>query len=151
MQKHVDLNASRPKLDVQIVAYADADLGNESDDRRSVTGFVLQLEGCTYAYTSHKQRLITDDTCCSEFVAAAECSTMIMWTHNMCKELKVCRRRTILYEDNQTAIKVIEANTGDYKVKSVDFEYHKIQDYMKKYEFGLVYCPSEEMLADILN
>ena len=46
---------------------------------------------------------------------------------------------------------MIEANTGDYKVKSVDFEYHKIQDYMKKYEFGLVYCPSEEMLADILN
>ena len=32
VQKHVDLNASRPKLDVQIVAYADADLGNERND-----------------------------------------------------------------------------------------------------------------------
>ncbi|CAI5728216.1 unnamed protein product [Peronospora farinosa] len=113
--KDVYVNASRPTIDVQIVAYADADLGNERDDRRSVTGYVLQMEGCTYVYTSHKQRLITDDTCCSEFVAAAECSTMIMWTHNMCKELGVRRKRTILYEDNQAAIKVIEANTGDYK------------------------------------
>ena len=67
----------------------------------------------------------------------------------MCKELKVCRRRTILYEDNQTAIKVIEANTEVHTVKSVDLTYHKIQDYVEKHEFALVYCPSEEMLAEI--
>ncbi|GMF21689.1 unnamed protein product [Phytophthora fragariaefolia] len=60
-----------PKPEVWIVAYADADLGNEKDDRRSITRYVLQMEGCTYAYSSHKQRLITDDACSSEFVAAA--------------------------------------------------------------------------------
>lgn len=140
-----------PKKEVQVVAYADADLGNEKDDRRSVTGFVLQVEGCTYAYTSHKQRLITDDTCCSEFVAAAECCTMIIWTHNLCKELGLRRKMTILYDDNQAAIKVIEANTGDYKVKGIDLKYHKIRDYVEQKEFVLEYCPSEDMLADILT
>lgn len=49
------VDAWRPsKKDLQIVAYAYADLGNEKDNRRSVTGFVLQMEGCTYAYSSHK-------------------------------------------------------------------------------------------------
>ena len=33
VQKEVHLNASRPKSDPQIVACADADLGNERDDR----------------------------------------------------------------------------------------------------------------------
>ncbi|KAG3190388.1 hypothetical protein PC129_g25128 [Phytophthora cactorum] len=116
MQFVAYVNAWRPpKKEVQIVAYADADLGNEKDDRRSVTGFVLQVEECTYAYTSHKQRLIADDTCCSEFVAAAECCTMIIWTHSLCKELGLRRTKTILYDDNQAAIKVIEANTGTTK------------------------------------
>ena len=101
--------------DMQIVAYADSILGNDRDDRRSVTGFVLQMEGCTFEYTRQKQRLITDDTCSSEFVAAAECSTMIIWTHNMCEELGVRSTRNILYEDNKAAIKVIEANTGATK------------------------------------
>ncbi|KAE9002116.1 hypothetical protein PR003_g18342 [Phytophthora rubi] len=140
-----------PKPEVRIEAYADADLGNEKDDRRSISGYVLQMEGCTYAYSSHKQRLITDDTCSSEFVAAAECSTMIKWTHNLCKELGVRRKQTVLYDDNQAAIAVIKANTGDFKVKGIDLKYHKIRDYYEKGDFALEYCPSEEMLADILT
>ena len=46
---------------------------------------------------------------------------------------------------------MIEANTGDYNVKSVDLKYHKIRDYVEKDEFALVYCPSKEMLADMLT
>lgn len=50
--------------DPHFTAYADADLGNEKDDRHSITGFVLQLNGCTFAYKSSKQRIVTDGTCC---------------------------------------------------------------------------------------
>ncbi|OWZ11232.1 Gag-pol Polyprotein [Phytophthora megakarya] len=63
---------------LQLVVYADADLGNERDDRRSIAGYVLQLNGCTFAYKSKKQPIMTDDTCNTEFVAASECSNMIM-------------------------------------------------------------------------
>ena len=69
------------------MAYPDADLGNERDDRWSVTGFVLQIEGCAYAYTIHIVLRVNYYTCCSEFVSAAEFITMIMYTHNTCKEL----------------------------------------------------------------
>lgn len=121
------VDAWRPSAkELQIAAYAD--LGNEKDDRRSISGFVLQMEGCTYAYSSHKQRLITDDTCSSEFVAAAECATMIMWTHNIGKELGMGHKKTILYDDNQAAIAVIKANTGDYKIKGIDLKYHKVRN-----------------------
>lgn len=50
--------------DLHFTAYAEADLGNEKDDRHSITGFVLQLNGCTFAYKSSKQRIVTDGTCC---------------------------------------------------------------------------------------
>ncbi|KAE8965425.1 hypothetical protein PF011_g28292 [Phytophthora fragariae] len=75
--------------DLHFTAYADADLGSEKDDRKSITGFVLQMNGCIYAYKSHKQSITQDDTCSAEFIAAAECSVMIIWTHNLCEELKL--------------------------------------------------------------
>ncbi|GMF18573.1 unnamed protein product [Phytophthora fragariaefolia] len=146
------VDASRRSLkEVKVEAYADADLGNEKDDRRSVTGFVLQLNGCTYAYASRKQRLITDDTCSAEFVAAAESSTMMMWTLNLFEELGLRRSKTTLYDDNQAAIAVIKANTGHFKVKGVDLKYHKVRDYFERGEFDLEYCPSEDNVADIFT
>ncbi|KAG4043721.1 hypothetical protein PC123_g20813 [Phytophthora cactorum] len=138
--------------DLHFTAYVDADLGNEKDDRRSITGFVLQLNRFTFAYKSRKQRIVTDDTCCAEFVAASECSTMIMWTHNLCKELGLKRHRpTVLYQDNQAAIVVLTEIKGNYKTKSVDLKYHKVRDFHKCGEFDVRYCPSTDMLADIFT
>ncbi|KAE9021522.1 hypothetical protein PR002_g12226 [Phytophthora rubi] len=136
----------------QLIAYADADLGNEKDDRRSITGYVLQLNGCTFCYKSKKQPTMTDDTCSAEFVAASECSNMIMWTHNLCEELKLQRTtQTILYEDNQAAIKVIGEVSSGYKVRSVDLKFHKIRDFVERKVFRVEYCPSEDNVADIFT
>ncbi|KAG3243823.1 hypothetical protein PI124_g11371 [Phytophthora idaei] len=138
--------------DLHFTAYADGDLGNEKDDQHSITGCVLQLNGCTFAYKSRKQRIVTEDTCCAEFVAASECSTMIMGTHNLCKELGLKRHHpTVLYQDNQVAIVVLTEIKGNYKTKSVDLKYHKIRNFHERGEFEVRYCPSTDMLADIFT
>ncbi|KAG2990649.1 hypothetical protein PC121_g6111 [Phytophthora cactorum] len=151
----VDYGLVRKKLespDLHFTAYADADLGNEKDDRHSITGFVLQLNGCTFAYKSRKQRVVTDDTCCVEFIAASECSTMIMWTHNLSKELGLKRHHpTVLHQDNQAAIVVLTEITGNYKTKVVDLKYHKVCPFHKRGEFEVRYCPSTDTLADIFT
>ncbi|GMF52861.1 unnamed protein product [Phytophthora fragariaefolia] len=85
------------------------------------------------------------------FVAAAECSTMVMWTLNLFEELGLRRSKTTLYDDNQAAIAVIKANTGHFKVKGVDLKYHKVRDYFERGEFDLEYCPSEDNVADIFT
>uniref|UniRef100_H3H3Z1 Reverse transcriptase Ty1/copia-type domain-containing protein n=1 Tax=Phytophthora ramorum TaxID=164328 RepID=H3H3Z1_PHYRM len=129
-------------------SYADADLGSEKDDRRSITGFVLQMNGCTYAYKSHKH----DDTCSTEFIAAAECSVMIVWAHNLCKELNLRRdRQNVLFQDNQSTIKVIMATKGNYKIKGVDLKYHKVRDLYERGDFAVRYCPTTDMLGDIFT
>ncbi|OWZ17082.1 Copia type Polyprotein [Phytophthora megakarya] len=138
--------------DLHFTAYADADLGSEKDDRRSITDFVLQINGCTYAYKSHKPRIAHDDTCSTEFIAAAECSVMIVWTHNLCQELKLRRRHpTVVYQDNQSTIKVIKATKGNYKIKGVDLKYHKMRDLYERGDFDIYYCPTTDMLADIFT
>ncbi|OWZ16010.1 hypothetical protein PHMEG_00010263 [Phytophthora megakarya] len=98
------VNARRPPMnEVQLVAYADSDLGNE----KTIDGL---LWICAAAGGMH--RLMTGDTYCAKFVTATECSTMIMWTHNLRKELDLRRKKTILFDDNQAAIAVISTLQG---------------------------------------
>lgn len=58
---------------------------------------------------------------------------MIMWTHNLCIELKLRRtKKSILYEDNQAVIQVIKEVRSSYKVKTVDLTFHKICDFVER-------------------
>ncbi|RAW34842.1 hypothetical protein PC110_g8827 [Phytophthora cactorum] len=107
---------------LKLVAYADADLGNEKDDRCAITGYVLQLNGCTFAYKSKKQAIMT--------------------------ELQLRRtQQTIICEDNQAAIQVINENS--YKVKSMELKFHKIRDFVERDTFKVGYCPSEYDITNI--
>ncbi|GMF23102.1 unnamed protein product [Phytophthora fragariaefolia] len=119
---------------------------------RELVGALNTWCKCTYAYKSHKQSIAQDDTCSAEFIAAAECSVMIMWTHNLSEELKVRRRRpTLLFQDNQSTIKVIKSTKCNFKVKGVDLKYHKVKDLYERGDFDVVYCPTTDTLADIFT
>ncbi|KAF4134324.1 putative transposon Ty5-1 protein [Phytophthora infestans] len=138
--------------DLHFIANADTDLGSKKNDRRSITGSVLQMNGCTYVYRSHKQSNTQDDTCSAEFIAAAECSVITVWTHNLCEELNLCCRcPTVLYQDNQSTIKVIKATKCNYKIKSMDLKYHKVRDLNERGNFDVKYCDSTDMLAVIFT
>ena len=133
-------------------AYADADLGNDPfDHHKSVAGVVLQLNGCTFAWKSKKQGVVTEDTCSAEFVAASICSTLIVWIQNLCEEMNVPLADTTLYQDNQGTIAVLRGNRGNYKVRGLFLKYHKVRWLWEEGVFKVVYCPSTEMIADILT
>ncbi|KAE9319519.1 hypothetical protein PF008_g18254 [Phytophthora fragariae] len=112
----------------------------------------MQLNGCTFAYKSKKQSIMTDDTCCAEFVAASECSNMVMWMLNLFKELKVRPTQpTVLYDDNEATIQVIGQVSSSFKAKSVDLKFHKIRDFVERDAFMVEYCTSEDNIADIFT
>ncbi|KAE9017120.1 hypothetical protein PR003_g23404 [Phytophthora rubi] len=123
-----------------------------SCSRPDIASAVRTLGKFLTCYKSKKQPIMTDDTCSAEFVAASECSNMIMCTHHLCEELKLQRTtQTILYEDNQAAIKVIGEVSSGYKVRSVDLKFHKIRDFVERKVFRVEYCPSEDNVADIFT
>ncbi|GMF48283.1 unnamed protein product [Phytophthora fragariaefolia] len=77
---------------------------------------------------------------------------MILWTHNLCEELELSRRQpTVLYQDNQSTIKVIKCTKGNYKIKGVDLKFHRINDLYELGDFYICYWPTTDMQADILT
>ncbi len=57
---------------------------------------------------------------------------------------------TVIYEDNQSAIKITENPMDHPQMKHIVTKYHFTREQMKNGVIKLVYCPSGEMKADIL-
>ena len=110
------------------------------------------MNGCTNAYNSRKQTIAYEDTCSTNFIAAAEGSVMIIWTHNLCEELDLRRSHpTVLFQDNQYTIKVIEATKFNYKTKSAELKFHKTRDLYESGDFDIRHSSTIDMLVDIFT
>jgi len=56
-----------------------------------------------------------------------------------------------IYEDNQSCIKLANNQKFSKRSKHIDTKYHFIKDLNKDDKILLEYCPSENMLADMLT
>ena len=58
---------------------------------------------------------------------------------------------TVLMEDNQGAIAISKNPVGHARTKHIDIRYHYIREAMQNGIINLHYCPTEEMIADLLT
>ncbi|KXJ68183.1 hypothetical protein RP20_CCG005208 [Aedes albopictus] len=56
-----------------------------------------------------------------------------------------------IFEDNQSCIKMLDENAGLKRSKHVDTKYHFVKDLAESRNINVTYCPSADMLADILT
>lgn len=66
-------------------------------------------------------------------------------------ELGYTQRTSILFEDNQPCIATTKNPIISERVKHIDLKYHWIRNEVKQKNLELVYCPSADMVADILT
>ena len=60
-------------------------------------------------------------------------------------------RTTTEYTDNQAAIVIAQNNSNKTSTKHIDIKYHYVRDAVSNQDISLEYCPSKEMIADILK
>ena len=56
-----------------------------------------------------------------------------------------------LYSDSQSAIALTKDGSYHAQTKHIDIRYHFIRFEVQKKTINLIYCPTEEMTADILT
>jgi hypothetical protein len=96
--------------DLQLSAYIDASFAPDWKDADgiSVTGYIIFLAGGPVALTSHGQKHVAGSTCESEFIALSEGFNTIEWLRSFLTELHIPQRPTIVYEDNDAALKLAQ-------------------------------------------
>ena len=58
---------------------------------------------------------------------------------------------TTIFDDNQSCMKLIRNPEFHSRTKHIDIQHHFVREHVEKGKIKLVYCQTEEMVADILT
>lgn len=131
------------------IAYCDADWGNNLDDRRSVSGVAIVMNGGPIVYKSKYQNTVALSSAEAEYLALSVCAQEIVWVRVMLQDLGFKPEgATQVWEDNQGSIALAQ-NTGYHaRTKHVDIRHHFIREKVANHEIKLDYIATEHQLAD---
>jgi Reverse transcriptase (RNA-dependent DNA polymerase) len=134
-----------------IQAYCDADYAADGD-RKSISGTLFTLAGSPISWQAKKQTTVAQSTVESEYAAMAHAAKELLWLQQLLKDLGMSKYTpTILYGDNQGAISLAKNPTHHAKTKHVDVQLHFIRDHVEKGTINVEYCPTDDMLADLMT
>lgn len=136
----------------RIIGFSDADYAGDTDTRRSTTGFCFSIGNGVVSWSSERQKSVSLSTTESEYVAASNAVKELVWFKRMLNELSPDDQMdSILYVDNQSAIRLIKNPEFHKRSKHIDVRYHFIRERFQEGEFQLEYVPTNNQIADIFT
>ena len=134
-----------------LVGYCDANYGTNKIDRKSTSGYLFQLNGCTITWNSRKQQIVALSTAEAEYISLTYGCQEALWIRNLLFELGIDVGTITLLEDNQGAIALSKNLKLDHRTKHIDIRYHFLTDHVAKGDIIIKYCRTEDMIADALT
>ena len=137
-----------------LLAYSDADWGADTTDRRSTSGYCVSMskDSSLVSWRSKKQPTVALSTCEAEYMALALTIQECIYLEQLLKGIDSYEyAKTVVYEDNQGTIALVKNPVCRQRCKHVDIKYHFIRSTIKEGKMTLVYCPTDEMIADAMT
>jgi len=138
-------------------AYADADYAGEHElndkPMRSTSGILILFNNSGLIFCqSQLQSVIAKSTAEAEYIALSNCASIVEGIRNLLAQLSMQQQTsTNIYNDNQAALSMVKRSTSTAKTRHIKIAFHYIK---KQYLDGIIkvtYCPTNDMLADILT
>ncbi|KAL6343008.1 hypothetical protein AAG906_017028 [Vitis piasezkii] len=124
----------------------------DQDNRRSTSGYVFMLGTGAVSWSSKKQPIVTLSTTEAEFVAATACACQAIWLRKILEELHLKQvGATTIFCDNSSTIKLSKNPVLHGRSKHIDMKYYFLRELSNDGVIDLVYCRSENQVADIFT
>lgn len=135
----------------ELTGFADAD-GNMAEDRHAISGYAFLLHGGAVSWSAKRQEIISLSTTESEYVAATHAAKEALWLRSLITQLfSLELSPTTLFSDNQSAIALTQDHQYHARTKHIDIRFHFIRWIVEQGSLRLVYCPTDDMVADTLT
>jgi len=124
------------------------------NDMRSHTGGVMSMgKGAMWA-SSRKQRINTKSSTEAELVGVNDILPQVLWTRYFLEaQGYMLPNPTEVYQDNMSSIQLEKngkASSGQ-RTRHINIRYFFVTDRVTNKEVEMVYCPTGDMLADLLT
>ena len=142
------LRAGGPMI---LETHIDASYGTHSD-LKGHSGAVTRVGNSTVSSRSIKQKLNTKSSCESELVATSDCISDVLDVKHFLEELGFHVKTPILLQDNKSTIELlVRGRPTSRQTKHIGIRYFFINDLITREQIRIEYCPTEEMLGDLMT
>lgn len=146
-----ELILGRQDKEEGIIGYADADWAENRNDRKSNSGYIFEFLGATISWGCRKQACVALSSTESEYIALTEACQEALWIQKLLQDILPTKPEVLIWEDNQSCLKMIQDKKFSNRTKHIDTKFHFIKDLNNKQEISFKYCCTEEMKADMLT
>lgn len=135
----------------ELCCYVDADWGNDTIDRKSITGFVFKLYNNTVMWCTRKQKCVSLSTTEAELIALCSSVCEGLWLRKLLFDFDINFNVITYFEDNQGCIALIRNPCNNRRVKHIELKFNFVCDYVKSGNINIIYIESSKQQADILT
>jgi len=135
-----------------LYGFSDANWAENRADRKSNSGYVFFVNGGLVSWRCRKQSVVALSTMEAEFIALSEACREASWLRRLLKDMhQLVEGPSRIYEDNQSCLKFIETERLSNLSKHIDTKVEFVKDYVDQEIILCEYCPTEEMIADMMT
>ena len=152
--KHKRLTFRRQtgKLANTMISYADADHAACLETRRSVTGYIIMLNGAAVSWQSKRQQVTALSTAEAEYYAASICACEIIYLRRILEDMGFAQAGpTTMWEDNAACIHMSETSVQYNKARHIDTRVYRLREIVKDGDTKLYKIKSADQTADSLT
>ena len=126
----------------KLICQVDAAYGNDPKRRRSTTGYALTYAGGAIVYRSKAQSITAQSSTKSEVIAAVTAAKTVRYVRSVLTELGFPQDEpTPIYEDNASAIDIVNSQKPTERTRHMEIRYFAIQDWKQNNEILLLHIP----------
>src|SRR3954468_23942021 len=141
----------RKSQEYNLVGFCDADYAGDRIERKSTSGSCQFLGSHLISWYSKKQATIALSTTEAEYVAAADCSTQMLWMKSQLEDYQIYESNIPIFCDNTSAICLSNNSILHSKAKHIEIKHHFIRDYVQKGVISLNFVDTDHQWADIFT
>jgi hypothetical protein len=135
-----------------LTGFSDADFARDVDARKSTTGVIFFLVNNPITWQTMKQKVVTQCSCESEYIAAANVMCQTLWLAQVLAEVQCSASSTpLLRVYNKSVIALIKNPVLHRQSKHIEVKYHLVRESAENGRIKVEFIMSEEQLGGILT
>lgn len=135
----------------QLLGFSDASYAEDAKDRKSTGGYVFLLNGGAVSWKAKKQPIVALSSAEAELIALSKAVQESVWLGKLESNLGVGSLPRVIFEDNQSTIRLTKDYVYSDRSKHIDVRYFFARERVMAGELSVQYCPTSEMVADIFT
>jgi len=138
--------------ELELLGFVDAAHANDLTRRRSTTGYTFMLSGGAVSYRCKTQSITATSSTEAEFLAAVLAAKHAKYLRAIMRELGYpLSSPTPIYEDNQSAIHMINARVPTERSRHIAIQHFAIQDWVDNHDIVMRFIEGVLNPADDLT